>query len=643
MSTFDWTLIDTETTGLSDPIFVVELAAQRMRGWEPVGSPFRVWLNHDVEISMGAYRVHGYSKDFLSIHGVAPLKAYTEFDSYAEQTPILSYNLSYDYDKVLSREWQRLAFRPSCSRGICLLQFVRQLLARHGLENFKLQTLRSFYGLPNRSEAHTALGDVRTVVDLLRTIVKPMVAQMGIDSFDSIKEFLRNGHNETVISFGQYKGRNVRDALRDKDVHAWIVWLSNRSDNYFSSVGRRYLEQIKQQPQRSSHRQSTPATLYRTQPDIPASTVPQSERQTIHRKERQATAWTFANVNAEKVGLLKKYQEAMAEKQQRSSAMEPLLQKPPCDQIRCTETREDGLSRLQDLARKGNPFAMCKLAALYLDGAPGILVDENKALELYKAAAARGKASAQVQLGTFFETGRGGVRRDFQMAAQLYQQSAANGNDDGEYNLGRFIASGLGGLQRDTQEAMRWFEKSAAKGNLKAKEAIAALLQPILRTVGNDVEVSLSISLRTALRGGNETLTLNAKTYLVTIPAGATEKTKLRLHGKGSPGTGGGADGDALVSLNIRPDQNFTVLDRDLVRVPLIANATALGHRITIPILGQNVDIILPLELGDSGIVKVPGKGFPSLGSLLAGDLYIPIKIAGREVSFDDMVVAECA
>ena len=28
-----WILLDTEMTGLAAPIFVVELAAQRMRGW----------------------------------------------------------------------------------------------------------------------------------------------------------------------------------------------------------------------------------------------------------------------------------------------------------------------------------------------------------------------------------------------------------------------------------------------------------------------------------------------------------------------------------------------------------------------------------------------------------------------------------
>ena len=49
-----WILLDTETTGRKAPIYVVELAAQRMRGWAPEGSPFRRMLNHGVAIPPGA-------------------------------------------------------------------------------------------------------------------------------------------------------------------------------------------------------------------------------------------------------------------------------------------------------------------------------------------------------------------------------------------------------------------------------------------------------------------------------------------------------------------------------------------------------------------------------------------------------------
>ena len=56
MKNTNWILLDTETTGLNAPVFVVELAAQRMLGWEPLGEPFRKLLNQDEEIPPEASR-----------------------------------------------------------------------------------------------------------------------------------------------------------------------------------------------------------------------------------------------------------------------------------------------------------------------------------------------------------------------------------------------------------------------------------------------------------------------------------------------------------------------------------------------------------------------------------------------------------
>ncbi len=41
-----WILLDTETTGLAAPIFVVELAAQRMRGSLPNQLSSKISKNH---------------------------------------------------------------------------------------------------------------------------------------------------------------------------------------------------------------------------------------------------------------------------------------------------------------------------------------------------------------------------------------------------------------------------------------------------------------------------------------------------------------------------------------------------------------------------------------------------------------------
>lgn len=96
-----WVLIDTETTGLTAPIFVVELGAQRMRGWLPEGPPFRRLLNQNLDIPPAAARVHGYTREILERDGEPAAVVYRDFAAYAGGLPLVAFNLEYDLDEVL--------------------------------------------------------------------------------------------------------------------------------------------------------------------------------------------------------------------------------------------------------------------------------------------------------------------------------------------------------------------------------------------------------------------------------------------------------------------------------------------------------------------------------------------------------------
>src|ERR1035441_9957006 len=104
MTTTLWVLLDTETTGLAVPIFVVELAAQRMKGWQPEGEPFRKLVNQGQDVPLEASRVHGYTREILERDGEPPLHVYREFAEYAGGLPLVSFNLEYDLDEVRSEE-----------------------------------------------------------------------------------------------------------------------------------------------------------------------------------------------------------------------------------------------------------------------------------------------------------------------------------------------------------------------------------------------------------------------------------------------------------------------------------------------------------------------------------------------------------
>ena len=238
-----WVVIDTETNGIQAPIYVVEIGAQKMKGWLPDGPPFRRLLNHNANISPEASRVNGYTREILERDGDDPLAVYRDFAAYAGGLPVVAYNLAFDWDNVLLPEWQRLGIAPIGQRGWCALELARRLLDPVPAGNCKLQTLRQFYRLPERG-AHTALGDVQTVVDLLGTVLRPLAEARGLHTWADLVAVTESTWFPSLIAFGKFKGRNFREAATDSELHDWLLWLTGSSNARSASMGRWYLAQL---------------------------------------------------------------------------------------------------------------------------------------------------------------------------------------------------------------------------------------------------------------------------------------------------------------------------------------------------------------------------------------------------------------
>ena len=243
MNHHSWVLLDTETNGIQAPIYVVEIGAQKMNGWLPDGPPFRRLLNHNADIPPEASRVNGYTREILERDGEDPLAVYQDFATYAGQVPLVAYNLAFDWDNVLLPEWQRLGIAPIGQRGWCALELARRLLDPVPAGNCKLQTLRQFYRLPERG-AHTALGDVQTVVDLLGTVLRPLAEARGLHTWADLVAVTESTWFPSLIAFGKFKGRNFREAATDSELHDWLLWLTGPSNARSVSMGRWYLAQL---------------------------------------------------------------------------------------------------------------------------------------------------------------------------------------------------------------------------------------------------------------------------------------------------------------------------------------------------------------------------------------------------------------
>jgi DNA polymerase III epsilon subunit-like protein len=245
MNDADWILLDTETTGFSSPIFVVELAAQRMRGWQPIGMSFRRLLNQNAIIPPEASRVHGYTREILERDGAPAPAVYREFSAYTHGLPLVSYNTEYDLTQVLLPEWKRLGIEPIGTVGFCALRLSQRLLDPVPAGNCKLQTLRQFYRLPERG-AHTALGDVQTVVDLLEKVLKPIAEKRGLHTWAAVRAFTEAEWFPSRIAFGRFKGRDFRDAAVEPELRGWLDWLSRSTNGTSAKMGRWYLDHLEQ-------------------------------------------------------------------------------------------------------------------------------------------------------------------------------------------------------------------------------------------------------------------------------------------------------------------------------------------------------------------------------------------------------------
>jgi DNA polymerase III epsilon subunit-like protein len=235
MQNKEWVILDTETTGFTAPIIVVELAAQRMRGWGPQGVPFRRLLNQNADIPPEASRVHGYTQPAIDV--------YRDFATYAGNLPIVSYNLKYDLEDVLKPEWSRLGIKPISTEGFCALRLAQRLLDPVPAGNCKLQTLRQFYRLPERG-AHTAVGDVETVIDLLREVLQPIAEDQGLATWNDVCAFAKEDWFPSRIAFGKFKGRDFRDATDDEQLKSWLVWLSDSENQRSARMGKWYLSRL---------------------------------------------------------------------------------------------------------------------------------------------------------------------------------------------------------------------------------------------------------------------------------------------------------------------------------------------------------------------------------------------------------------
>lgn len=122
------------------------------------------------------------------------------------------------------------------------------------------------------------------------------------------------------------------------------------------------------------------------------------------------------------------------------------------------------------------------------------------------------------------------------------------------------------------------------------------------------------------------------------VPPGAREGMGIIVKGMGAPGSGGGASGDLVISLRIKPHATFTRQDGDLamsVEIPVWDAAAGCVVPVT-GIDGRSLGIDVPPGTGGGREVVLQGQGMPSFpgrGVLRVRiDVMVPV-VDGPEVA----------
>ena len=117
-------------------------------------------------------------------------------------------------------------------------------------------------------------------------------------------------------------------------------------------------------------------------------------------------------------------------------------------------------------------------------------------------------------------------------------------------------------------------------------------------------------------------------TLRVPIPLGMQAGHRLRVSGEGHQGGDGGQDGDLYIVVTEKEHEQFTREGADLhCTVTLSFPEAALGGHVCAPTLDAAVKIKVPEGTRSGSVLRVKGRGLPSLNGTDRGHLYVKLMV----------------
>ena len=141
---------------------------------------------------------------------------------------------------------------------------------------------------------------------------------------------------------------------------------------------------------------------------------------------------------------------------------------------------------------------------------------------------------------------------------------------------------------------------------------------------GRDIEQPVEITLEEAYHGATRILQQDGARLEVSIPKGVKTGSRVRMAGKGEPGSGGGPAGDFYLRVKVLPHVAFTREGDNLrVKVPIDIYTLMLGGEARIPTPDRALMLNIPAGTPNGKRFRLRGQGMPNLRNPeQRGDLY---------------------
>ncbi|MBN1213888.1 MAG: J domain-containing protein [Candidatus Lokiarchaeota archaeon] len=151
---------------------------------------------------------------------------------------------------------------------------------------------------------------------------------------------------------------------------------------------------------------------------------------------------------------------------------------------------------------------------------------------------------------------------------------------------------------------------------------------------GEDLKYEMTIEFLDAFYGGNkkiqydDPITGKRQTLNVKIPKGIKKGQKLRLKGKGMPGSNGGNPGDLYININIKDHPVYKRAGDDIyINIEIPYTTAVLGGKAKVEGIDRSLNITIPPFTKDSTTLRVKHQGFHKMNSDDRGNLMIKIKM----------------